>query len=227
MKRYIAFIFASFLASKVAFADCRGCCSHHKGVTCKNGVTMCRDGSALSLKCQAKECSKCEVALKNVTPSKIPYERKLYGGWIEQDGSCQNTRHKILAVRSKTKPVYKTRQSCRVVAGTWVGPYSHKTFYNPKDVEIDHVIPLKYAHEKAGYAWTEEQRVMFANDPENLLVTSAQLNRKKGAKDPSRWMPPHGKCGYLEKWNKVAKKYAVPLPEEVHKNINKCRDSFI
>lgn len=40
-------------------ADCRGCCSQHGGVVCSDGVTLCRDGSPLSAKCEAKGCNKC------------------------------------------------------------------------------------------------------------------------------------------------------------------------
>ena len=40
-------------------ANCRGCCSHHGGVVCRNGVTLCQDGTSLSSKCLSKGCNKC------------------------------------------------------------------------------------------------------------------------------------------------------------------------
>ncbi|MBN2804616.1 MAG: hypothetical protein JXR91_16095 [Deltaproteobacteria bacterium] len=40
-------------------ADCRGCCSNHKGVVCRNGITECQDGTPLSFKCESKGCNKC------------------------------------------------------------------------------------------------------------------------------------------------------------------------
>lgn len=154
---------------------------------------------------------------------KIPYDRKLYGGWIDQDGDCQNTRHEILEAQSTSKPVYKTKRGCRVVSGTWVGPYSKKTFYKASRLDIDHIIPLKFAHQIAGYAWTKQKRVEFANDPENLLATSARLNRQKGAKGPVEWMPPKGKCAYLKKWKHVADKYEVPVKTEVLAMLKDCK----
>ena len=48
----------SFVAVS-AYADCRGCCSGHGGVACIDGITKCRDGSPLSIKCKSKECNKC------------------------------------------------------------------------------------------------------------------------------------------------------------------------
>lgn len=47
------------LFASPAEADCRGCCSHHGGVVCKDGVTQCKDGTPLSAKCKAKGCDKC------------------------------------------------------------------------------------------------------------------------------------------------------------------------
>ena len=40
-------------------ANCQGCCSHHGGVVCVNGVTQCADGRPLSSKCRSKGCSYC------------------------------------------------------------------------------------------------------------------------------------------------------------------------
>ncbi|MFC1488830.1 DNA/RNA non-specific endonuclease [Thermodesulfobacteriota bacterium] len=53
------------------YAGCRGCCSHHGGVVCINGVTKCRDGSPLSQKCATKGCNKCgDVSSTPTTVSK-------------------------------------------------------------------------------------------------------------------------------------------------------------
>jgi hypothetical protein len=49
----------AFIFTSLAYADCRGCCSWHGGVVCRNGVTMCNDGTPLSSKCRAKGCNKC------------------------------------------------------------------------------------------------------------------------------------------------------------------------
>jgi deoxyribonuclease-1 len=51
-----------------AFADCRGCCSGHGGTVCVNGITLCKDGTHMSDKCQTK-CDKCEMSSTNFIPS--------------------------------------------------------------------------------------------------------------------------------------------------------------
>ncbi len=39
--------------------NCQGCCSYHEGVTCRDGITMCVDGTPLSAACKNKGCEVC------------------------------------------------------------------------------------------------------------------------------------------------------------------------
>ncbi len=55
----ISVLLTVLLVSVPAYADCRGCCSRHGGVVCRDGITECRDGTPLSTKCKAKGCNKC------------------------------------------------------------------------------------------------------------------------------------------------------------------------
>ena len=48
-----------FLTAFDVSADCRGCCLKRGGVVCRNGITKCADGTALSAACQARGCNKC------------------------------------------------------------------------------------------------------------------------------------------------------------------------
>jgi endonuclease/exonuclease/phosphatase family metal-dependent hydrolase len=48
-----------FLFSSTVHADCRGCCSRRGGVTCRDGITLCADGTQLSQTCIAKACDVC------------------------------------------------------------------------------------------------------------------------------------------------------------------------
>jgi len=52
-------VFTCFLMPERSLSDCQDCCSRHGDVTCNNGETRCRDGSALSAKCRAKGCNVC------------------------------------------------------------------------------------------------------------------------------------------------------------------------
>lgn len=68
-------------------------------------------------------------------------------------------------------------------------PYSDQTFYNSKDMEVDHIVPLKVAWDLEAHYWSHEQRKIFSNDPENLILVSKSCNRSKGSKALSEWLP--------------------------------------
>ena len=87
-----------------------------------------------------------------------PYDRKDYRHWIDADGDCQNTRHEVLIDESQTPVTFKTDKGCRVVSGNWLGVYSGDDFTNASKLDIDHLVPLKEAHESGGYAWDTARR---------------------------------------------------------------------
>jgi len=62
------FISLIIIEKSIALADCQGCCSYHGGVVCRNGVTMCADGTPLSTTCQSKGCNVCTTTPPPPTP---------------------------------------------------------------------------------------------------------------------------------------------------------------
>jgi hypothetical protein len=71
----------------------------------------------------------------------VPYNRDLYGGWIDADGDCQNTRQEVL-IEESLIPVELDSRGCRVQSGEWFDPFTGQTCTNPGDLDIDHFIPL-------------------------------------------------------------------------------------
>lgn len=151
----------------------------------------------------------------------VKYDRKLYKHWSDFDGDCQNTRHELLIAYSRVKPLL-SRDSCRVIAGKWVGPYTGKIFTNPSDVDIDHIVPLANAHKSGAWRWSAELKERFANDPENLLVVDDATNQRKGAKSPDQWLPPSAsyRCIYVAKWVRIKNKYNLYMGAKEHSFIN-------
>ena len=74
----------------------------------------------------------------------VPYNRDLYGGWIDADGDCQNTRQEVL-IEESLIPVELDSRGCRVQSGEWFDPFTGQTCTNPGDLDIDHFIPLAEA----------------------------------------------------------------------------------
>jgi hypothetical protein len=145
------------------------------------------------------------------------YERKSYPHWSDLDKDCQNTRQEILISRSLS-PVSMNSKRCTVVRGEWDDYYYPQVHTQAKNVDIDHLIPLKHAHDTGATAWGRRQREAFANDPENLVITDRRYNRQKGAKSITEWLPAGRDyaCRYIRDWIRLKSKYQLSLtaPEE-------------
>jgi hypothetical protein len=82
------------------------------------------------------------------------YDRDDWGRWIDADGDCQDTWVKIL-IRDSQQPVgFKSDRQCKVASGLWKLRYSGGFVTDSSQIDIDHVIPLKWAHGHGGDRWT-------------------------------------------------------------------------
>ncbi|MEO2182472.1 MAG: DUF1524 domain-containing protein [bacterium] len=91
----------------------------------------------------------------------------------------------------------------------WNLPYSGGSTTSASQIDIDHIIPLKWAHGHGGDRWSDARKRAFANDPENLLATSSSANRGKGAKGPAQWVPAINRCRYAKRWEVLIEKYGL------------------
>lgn len=66
------------------------------------------------------------------------------GGWSDTDRECQNTRHELLQKLS-TAMVSLSKNTCRFLRGRWFDPYTGQTFRESRNLNIDHLVPLKYS----------------------------------------------------------------------------------
>ena len=122
------------------------------------------------------------------------YDRKSYRHWIDEDRDCQNARHEVLIEESLSTVGFQSSKGCRVVSGSWHDPYSGRTITDATKLYIDHMVPLKEAHQSGAAFWSRERKRAYANDlddPDTLIAVDRGLNRQKGAKDPAEWLPPN------------------------------------
>lgn len=211
--------------NRLAFADCRGCCSGHGGVVCVDGKTRCKDGTGLSSKCRAKKCNKCGSQSGSTTsgntnrPFRDPtggYDRGSWPHWIDEDGDCQNTRTEILIRDNIGNLKFKRNKRCNVSWGEWRCPYTGKVFEKASDVDIDHIVPLAHAHQSGGANWTRSKKRRFANDPTNLIAVEDNINQQKRDQAPHQWKPPLKVFWkkYAQLWRAVKKKYRLKISAE-------------
>jgi hypothetical protein len=139
-------------------------------------------------------------------------------GWEDADGDCQDTRQEVL-IRDAVGPVTLSADGCRVVAGTWVGPYTGKTFTDPRELDIDHIVPLAEAHASGGAEWAPAKKRAFANWMPGLVAVEARANRVKGAKDPAGWMPTTHRCFYSSVWRWIKAQWGLTMDFEEHRAV--------
>jgi hypothetical protein len=138
----------------------------------------------------------------------VKYNRSSYQHWIDSDRDCQNTRNEVLIAESTVPVKFKTGSKCRVLSGKWIDPYTGLTFTNPRKLDIDHLIPLKEAHDSGAWQWSSAKRRRFANSLKNenhLIAVQASANRRKGARDVAEWLPPNiqYRKEYARIWTKI------------------------
>lgn len=179
----------------------------------------------------------------------VGYSRKEWKHWISLEGrSCWNTREEVLSrdavkgslslIDKEKKQTTDIKKACAIgkivkdsdrisietkKSGKWIDPYSGKTMEDSSDLDIDHIIPLSNAARNGGQKWSTEEKEKFANDLDNLLVTSAKENRAKGDKGPAKYMPPNKnyQCQYAKSYTTLAYKYDLSITKSDQKVLDK------
>ena len=146
--------------------------------------------------------------------SSTEYDRAFFGSWPDIDGDCQNLRHEILLERA-IDIVGLSDDGCRAVSCKWFDPYTGKTFFDSSELDIDHLVPLKYSWDRGASSWDPEKRLYFSNDLNNLFVVQSSANRKKGASGPAEWLPPNVeyRCQYIQDFQTIVDVYGLEQTE--------------
>ena len=148
------------------------------------------------------------LRIDEVSPDLPSYDRDDWRHWVDEDKDCQNTRHEALIEESLAKVAFKTDRKCQVATGEWLDPYTGETVTDATRLDIDHMIPLKNAHNSGGWAWDKSRKAAFANEmsyADHLIAVTASANRKKGARGPEEWKPTNRGywCDYAIDWVQI------------------------
>jgi len=145
------------------------------------------------------------------------YSREMFmrSGWNRHDR--MDTRHQILKQRSLIPPMLTdSNGTIKVTWGAWrdgltgeiIGPV------NPRNVvDIDHIIPLKWAWDHGASVWGYEKRNRFANDKRFLIVTTKKHNIRKSDNGADFYIPsdPAIACGYISMFSQAAIEYVLDI----------------
>jgi hypothetical protein len=159
---------------------------------------------------QAAELSNVCVAPEDLS---VPYDRDAdWGKWQSQGRGC-DTRKVVLQQQGRG---VRTVGDCKIVAGAWTSVYDGAVLTSARQVQIDHLVPVKEANRSGARGWTREQREAFYNDPSNLVAVSVRSNEQKSDGDPARWRPVVAEwCDYARRYVAVKAKYGLSVdPQE-------------
>ena len=149
-----------------------------------------------------------------------PYDRSAqFGGWIDADSDCQDTRAEVLIVESTGPVSFTGPDQCRVAAGRWHDPYTGEWITVASSLDVDHLVPLEAAWQSGAWSWTPERRVEYANDlndADHLVAVTASANRSKGSRGPDEWVPPlqSSHCAYALDWVAVKVRWSLTVTSD-------------
>lgn len=143
-----------------------------------------------------------------------PYRRAEWKHWLDADKDGQDTRTEVLVDENVGTLLFA--RNGRLLKGVWVCPYSGEVITDPKKLDVDHVVALGEAAASGGQAWPKDRKALYANDltnPDHLIAVKASLNRQKGKKDPTEWMPPleSFRCQYVAIWQKIKERWKLEM----------------
>lgn len=154
------------------------------------------------------------------------YSRSMFGGWTDEDHDCLNTRHELL-LKLSTSTAQTGSNKCIVSRGRWNDPYTGKIFFEARQMDIDHLVPLKWAWDHGASGWSYERRAAFGNDEANLFAVEASVNRQKGSMGPLDWLPPNQAfhCQYVIRFTRIVKKYDLALSVKENEDMGRLREN--
>lgn len=146
------------------------------------------------------------------------------------DGDCQSTRQEMLVLTSRVEVSYTNPRNCVVRTGEWLDEYTGKLFTVATQIDLDHIIPLLYAHTHGGDRWPPGKKLQFANDPYNLMLVEKREIRRKSDRGPNSYMPREEyRCQYARAWEGIADKYDLTLEgrdrNEIFRVLRDCPDA--
>lgn len=132
--------------------------------------------------------------LLSLVISAAPYKRSDY----VTDYAWSKARQTVLAAHKRPN-------------NTWLCKYSGKSYRIDDSLDIDHIVPLKYAHTHGLDTAVATKKKAFGKDTLNLVQVDAHLNRSKGDKGPSEFMPVNNRCFYVARWDAVTSAYRIRI----------------
>ena len=171
-----------------------------------------------------------QVAVAPEAANRPEYDRDEWRHWIDEDRDCQNARQEVLIEESSTPAVLDPDNECRVLSGSWVGPYTGLAVNDPTELDIDHMVPLENAHRSGAWSWDRGRKREYANYlgyEDHLIAATSRANRSKGSRGPEEWRPPLESywCDYALDWIAIKNSWDLTVSEREYVALNEMLDA--
>ncbi len=142
------------------------------------------------------------------------------------DNDCQSTRQEMLILTSRAEVRFTNPRNCVVRTGQWLDEYTGETYNVATQLDVDHIIPLMYAHTHGGDRWPPGKKLQFANDPMNIMLVERREIRRKRERGPDRYLPREEfQCEYVRLWEAISDKYDLTLSTQDRSEIRRVLES--
>ena len=170
------------------------------------------------------------IAVAPIPADIAEYNRSQWKHWTDEDGDCQDARQEALISESLVEVTFESERKCRIAAGRWHGAFTGIYVEAPGDLDIDHLVPLKNAHDSGGWAWSFARKEQYANylgNPDHLIAVTKGANRSKGAKGPEEWRPPDKSywCQYATDWTEVKMEWGLTMTQRETETVIEMLDT--
>jgi|GEM_PF-605384 len=129
--------------------------------------------------------------------------------WLVEEGSCQNTETKILLANAINLITWADPEGCELAAGTWQGWGSDMQLPLNLTLVVPLVTPL-HALEHGADDWSEEEKIAFINDHDNLIILDPVSAQERANLGPALWVPLQRYwCQYASRWQQVKQRYQL------------------
>ncbi|MFI0776149.1 HNH endonuclease family protein [Streptomyces sp. NPDC021212] len=157
------------------------------------------------------------------------YDREeSFGTWTDADRDGCNTRAEVLLDEALQAPEMTGRCTLTPGTGRWYSWYDDQYVTSPRDLDVDHMVPLAEAWDSGASAWPRERRVAYANDladPRHLVAVTKRSNRQKSDRDPAEWMPDEAvHCRYTADWATAKLRYALSADPAEKRTLTELAD---
>lgn len=169
-----------------------------------------------SLKVSPDEVRKAEQLLSSLTvaaPSHgDSYNRmKQFGPF--KSGVIARLEHRDVPNATFSSPSIKSRAKSGVLHDPYTGQDIQISSSNKTDTDADHIDALKEIYVSGAWEWSQEKRVEYANNIDNLALVSYHANRVKGESDTTNYVPSYtpAQCIYVVKQIEIKANYHLSV----------------